>query len=126
MKNDKLIIEKQKEYIAYLKRAIHSESIIDNITAGVRDKYDKELAFLEAEQRKVESKVSAEEMLDKTFEETGLDLSWSQKPLVLNVIRRFAEKYHRDRIREELVKFALIINCSLPTKYLILYSDIDE
>ena len=40
---DKAIIAKLEEYNAYLKRAIHSESIIDNITAGVRDKFEKEL-----------------------------------------------------------------------------------
>lgn len=48
MTREQKIIEKQKEYIAYLKRAIHSESIIDNITSGVRDKFDAELSALES------------------------------------------------------------------------------
>ena len=46
MKKDELIA-KQKEYIRYLKRAIHSESIIANITAGVQDKYDADISELE-------------------------------------------------------------------------------
>lgn len=44
---EKQLIEKLKDYVRYLKRAIHSESIIDNITAGVRDQYDAEIASLD-------------------------------------------------------------------------------
>lgn len=40
---------------------------------------------------------SAEEMLDRAFEETGLDLSWSQRPLVLNVIKRYASQVRNER-----------------------------
>jgi hypothetical protein len=46
---DKLIIEKQREYIRYLKKAIHFESILRNVTAGVQDIYDAELSSLEKE-----------------------------------------------------------------------------
>ena len=46
--NLKAIKNKQAEYLAYLKRAIHSESIIDNITAGARDKFDAELQALQS------------------------------------------------------------------------------
>jgi hypothetical protein len=49
---DKIIL-KQDEYIRYLKRAIHSESIIDNITAGARDIYDFKLIELKSQDKEV-------------------------------------------------------------------------
>lgn len=42
------IIAKQDAYIHYLKRAIHSESMLSNIIAKEQDKYDEELAKLKA------------------------------------------------------------------------------
>ena len=44
---EKQYVEKLKEYNAYLKRAIHSESIINNVTSGVRDKFESEISALE-------------------------------------------------------------------------------
>lgn len=43
------IIAKQDEYIAYLTKAIKSESIIEAITAGVRSSYESELSRLKDE-----------------------------------------------------------------------------
>lgn len=43
------IIATQDEYIAYLTRAIKSESIIEAITAGVRSSYESELSRLKDE-----------------------------------------------------------------------------
>jgi len=49
-KDWKLIAEKQAEYIKYLVKAISSESIIRDITDGVRKKYESELSLLESQE----------------------------------------------------------------------------
>ena len=72
MKNFKLIAEKQADYIRYLKRAIHSESILANITMGVQDKFDAELAeLMKEEEQPIQS---AKDFLnDKAIVETYID-----------------------------------------------------
>ena len=47
----KTLIEKQKEYIEYLEKAINNESILRDITYGVREKFRAELFALEAEKK---------------------------------------------------------------------------
>ena len=42
------VIKKQDEYILYLIKAIQSESIIESITIGVRDHFEKELSELKS------------------------------------------------------------------------------
>ena len=47
----KTLIEKQKEYIEYLEKAINIESILRDITYGVREKFRAELSALETEEK---------------------------------------------------------------------------
>jgi hypothetical protein len=43
------LIEKQREYIVYMQRAINAESILASITMGAQDKYKSEISALKAE-----------------------------------------------------------------------------
>jgi len=91
------IIAKQKELIELLDDMNYSTTVDKSLWIKRKELYN-QLAALEAKRdntSQVEAKEvkSAEEMLDKAFYETGLDLTWSQKPLVLNVIKRYANQF---------------------------------
>lgn len=95
------IIQKQDEFIAYLTKAIKSESILEAITIGIRDQYTKELASLKSRMSE-ESKEpdGAEEVLEKTLR--GLyPQSIESKKAIIGAMHDFA----RQRLRSELISF---------------------
>ena len=65
MNTQEKIIEKQKEFIAYLTKAIMSESILEAVTMGARIAYESELASLESELN--EKKEVSDEVIENFY-----------------------------------------------------------